>query len=803
MQAQCECRLYLLRGAATYGAEEDGTERRAADQGADPDDPARNSTLHRELLAGRGVVAAEVNTCGVPSVIVGVAPNTAQGAEARAGGGAGSGGGQGSELCSDDGVGSAGAREVEFCASDVLSFVRVDVDRAQLQLRLGDAAAAVALEQADPSGLDDLVALFGVAGIAASDPYTTCVGAVALEAGSDVCCAAAPKRTRAAAAGGHQDAKAEAAPAPKRPRGPCDDDSAARPLPWNSEVPRGPSRRPQPRAVPVAAFYSAARTSASGRRAAKPKPKPLPRAVDLLWARRRLRELARPRDEFRIFPVQVAAFACCDELWAAREAAGGSGGAGRGGDAADDDAGRQLRTRVFSFETAADGTRRFVVASLRGFWRRYVAVPPAARHFYEIVRERTPCRLYFDIEYLREFNPGADGEQLMRTLRFVVAARLQQCFGVLVDEEDFVDLDSSTAVKFSRHLVVRARPAEALFRDTAHMARWVQAFVSELDAARVEDEAVDALWLRDAHGGRHFFADLAVYTRNRAMRLFLSSKFAKAAVLRLRRPAPGDKRGEDGASGDGSCLPPVDEFEEWKRTLICDAWPVLDGVDGDGPEAEERARWKAWTGHAGLPTKTRLLTYEPQQKRTRSDAATATVPAHARVAGIAYTDPNGAAVSAGAEPSEVPSLDRYVVRVASERGAATAMIRSRSTTYSGAESGQQRRVRRISYFMARNRWCLNIGREHRSNNVVWHADLEALALHQTCLDSSCRGYRSQPVPIPASVLVRSLEALPKVTEEALSRLHAAAPPRVPPPAQSISDDELLLAIANDTSGVWG
>lgn len=53
--------------------------------------------------------------------------------------------------------------------------------------------------------------------------------------------------------------------------------------------------------------------------------------------------------------------------------------------------------RVFSFESAPDGKRRFLVASLHEFWRSYQATPSNHRHVYEIIREHVPCRLYFDL----------------------------------------------------------------------------------------------------------------------------------------------------------------------------------------------------------------------------------------------------------------------------------------------------------------------------------------------------------------------------------------------------------------------
>lgn len=53
--------------------------------------------------------------------------------------------------------------------------------------------------------------------------------------------------------------------------------------------------------------------------------------------------------------------------------------------------------RVFSFESALEGRRRFLVASLDAFWASYSATAAGQRHVYEIIREGVPCRLYFDL----------------------------------------------------------------------------------------------------------------------------------------------------------------------------------------------------------------------------------------------------------------------------------------------------------------------------------------------------------------------------------------------------------------------
>ncbi|CAN0260853.1 unnamed protein product, partial [Ectocarpus sp. 12 AP-2014] len=79
--------------------------------------------------------------------------------------------------------------------------------------------------------------------------------------------------------------------------------------------------------------------------------------------------------------------------------------------------------------------------------------PSPLRHMYEIIREGCPCRMYFDLEFACDPNPGLDGEELVRAWINVVAGKLHQEFGVSVGASNVLDLDSSTPKKFSRHLI--------------------------------------------------------------------------------------------------------------------------------------------------------------------------------------------------------------------------------------------------------------------------------------------------------------------------------------------------------------
>jgi hypothetical protein len=128
---------------------------------------------------------------------------------------------------------------------------------------------------------------------------------------------------------------------------------------------------------------------------------------------------------------------------------------------------RSSHLKVFSFELVHSGQRKFLVANYSEFFRQYypdvnnkevvtTASPSSAhKHVYEIIRERHPCRAYFDLEYEKEFNPHTDGNVLTALWINLVAWKLCECFHFEeIGKDNFIVLDSSTVKKFSKHVIV-------------------------------------------------------------------------------------------------------------------------------------------------------------------------------------------------------------------------------------------------------------------------------------------------------------------------------------------------------------
>ena len=92
--------------------------------------------------------------------------------------------------------------------------------------------------------------------------------------------------------------------------------------------------------------------------------------------------------------------------------------------------------------------------------------------------------------------------------------------------------------------------------------------------------------------------------------------------------------------------------------------------------------------------------------------------------------------------SPIPKLDEFILSL-SRRGGVQGKIR----VWSLVESNY------MSYQMSDNRWCENIGRAHKSNNIIWNTDLKCKTYWQTCHDPECRAanYRGSTMELPADV----------------------------------------------------
>lgn len=92
--------------------------------------------------------------------------------------------------------------------------------------------------------------------------------------------------------------------------------------------------------------------------------------------------------------------------------------------------------------------------------------------------------------------------------------------------------------------------------------------------------------------------------------------------------------------------------------------------------------------------------------------------------------------------SPFPKLEHFILNTLGKRKGTVGNIGTWSL------STQRPLPQMISFNMKDNRFCDNIGRAHRSNNIIWTVHLVDRMCWQICHDPDCRGYRGNPIDLP-------------------------------------------------------
>ncbi|XP_057951241.1 uncharacterized protein LOC131146009 isoform X2 [Malania oleifera] len=363
--------------------------------------------------------------------------------------------------------------------------------------------------------------------------------------------------------------------------------------------------------------------------------------------------------------------------------------------------------RIFSYQDHLNGQRRFLVSTYRDFWLRYKKMNSKFRHHYEVIQEGLPCHLYFDLEFNKRANADRNGDEMVDILISVILEALLDKYTIYGNREWILELDSSTEEKFSRHLIIRI--PKTAFKDNSHAGAFVGEICSRILSAKERDGRFEKLFVSKesttAEFPCHLFVDSAVYSRNRCFRLALSSKAGKNSVLL--------------PTGRFKCKNTCEE-DMFMESLICN-------MDDDCE--------KLLVCKVDLDcVKTLQFDTEINHNFGKHSVAPPEFALNPRTSDISRTYFMG--------KSPFPSLDIFVESIASI-GNVSGKIRS---WYWFSEYGL------MVYSMLRNRFCERIGRQHKSNHVMYIVDLKRAAYYQKCYDPDCRGYRSPLRPVPVDAL---------------------------------------------------
>ncbi|XP_073896935.1 DNA-directed primase/polymerase protein isoform X9 [Macaca fascicularis] len=365
---------------------------------------------------------------------------------------------------------------------------------------------------------------------------------------------------------------------------------------------------------------------------------------------------------------------------------------------------------VFALEyKVGDGQRIYLVTTYAEFWFYYKSRKNLL-HCYEVIPENAVCKLYFDLEFNKPANPGADGKKMVALLIEYVCKALRELYGVNCSAEDVLNLDSSTDEKFSRHLIFQLH--DVAFKDNIHVGNFLRKILQPaLDLLGSEDDdsasettghgfphfleaparqgfsftekATGESWTLNSEklemlgsaeqsspdlsflvvknnvGEKHLFVDLGVYTRNRNFRLYKSSKIGKRVALEVT---------EDNTFFPIPSKDVSDEYQYFLSSLV---------------------------SNVRFSDTLRILTCDPSQNKQK---------------GVGYFNSIGTSETIeGFQCSPYPEVDHFVLSLVNK---------------DGIKGG----IRRWNYFfpeellvydICKYRWCENIGRAHKSNNIMF------------------------------------------------------------------------------------
>ncbi|XP_066574283.1 DNA-directed primase/polymerase protein isoform X2 [Amia ocellicauda] len=416
--------------------------------------------------------------------------------------------------------------------------------------------------------------------------------------------------------------------------------------------------------------------------------------------------------------------------------------------------------RVFALEIdpAEMGQRIYLVTTYTELWHYYRTYRQSLMHCYEVIPEGAVCKLYFDLEFHKPSNKGLDGKQMVASLTQYVRQKLQEDYGIQCSDKDVLNLDSSTDEKFSRHLIFLL--PNAAFKDNVQAGHFInkilQPALEELQRRRnheltdgapkqkdcpinstndrpplspVENvQKPDAdiqkspqpkrkrngdlqatssnqadlafLFVKDKNGRDQLFIDLGVYTKNRNFRLYKSSKAGKNVAFTV--------------AEDNRFVPKAHQRVS----------------------EEQQVFLSSIVSNVRFSENLRILTCDTAEAKKAQNPPSSLLPACK------------SALVTGALNSPYTEVDNFVLSLVKKDGIQGSI---RQWNYFSSEE-------LLVYDIVKFRWCHNVDRFHKSNNIMFVVDLKQELWYQKCHDPVCRAenYRSPSFPLPREVCLSYL-----------------------------------------------
>ena len=180
---------------------------------------------------------------------------------------------------------------------------------------------------------------------------------------------------------------------------------------------------------------------------------------------------------------------------------------------------------LLSKEIDESGKRKFLLSTYEFFYKQYRKMQPDTRSWYEIIRQNTPCKLYFDIEYNKEINKSLNGNTTIIIFKQFLVKYIYETLQISITMENIIDLDSSNDKKFSRHIIINLK--DSLFNNNIQCGIFVSSLCNKIFNMIKENEhhQLKELIVNKTDNKKGLFIDQCVYNKNRCFRLPFSSKY--------------------------------------------------------------------------------------------------------------------------------------------------------------------------------------------------------------------------------------------------------------------------------------
>ncbi|NWH36135.1 PRIPO protein, partial [Chloropsis hardwickii] len=380
---------------------------------------------------------------------------------------------------------------------------------------------------------------------------------------------------------------------------------------------------------------------------------------------------------------------------------------------------------VFALEkNTQSGQRFYLVTTYEELWFYYTKdCKTSLMHCYEVIPEKEACKLYFDLEFNKAANPDADGKSMVMKLIELVSQKLKEFYDVSCSSEDVLNLDSSTDEKFSRHLIFL--PQKTVFKDNTHIGNFVRTILQP--AIRLMENRAAVAPTEEGHVFQCSAGAGLDGTHTNLTAVEEDSKDGPAIAHETKDMEMPDQ----GENSDFSFL--IVNDKDGNKQLFVDLGKFYTKNRNfrmyKSSKAGKNVILKIAEDNKFIPS---------CEKGVSLEEAYFLSSLICNPVFVALTDP-----MEGYRGSPYPEIDNFVHSLVNK---------------DGLKGG----IRQWSYFSLKElliydisgyRWCENIGRAHKSNNIMILVDLKNEVWYQKCHDPVCReqNFKSQSFPLPPGI----------------------------------------------------